>query len=68
MQIDRIIQDCINYAQDNIAVSVAVAVALLLLLYTRPKAVLTLFLVALGAAGVMEIFDMLNATGLSRVK
>ncbi len=66
MQIDRIVQDCINYAQDNIAVSIVGAVVLLFLLYTRPKIVLALFLVAMGAAGVTEIFDMLNDTGLSR--
>ena len=66
MQIDRIVQDCINYAQDNIVVAIAGAVGLLFLLYTRPKIVLALFLVAMGAAGVAEIFDMLNATGLSR--
>ncbi len=66
MQIDRIVQDCINYAQDNIAVSIVGAVVLLFLLYMRPKIVLALFLVAMGAAGVTEIFDMLNDTVQSR--
>ena len=32
MQIDRIVQDCINYAQDNIVVAIAGAVGLLFLL------------------------------------
>jgi hypothetical protein len=68
MQIYKIIQYGINYAQDNILASIAGVVVLLYLLYTRPKAVLVLFLVALGAAGVIEVFDMLNATGLNRVK
>ena len=66
MQIDRIVQDCINYAQDNIAVSIVGAVVLLFLLITRPKIVLVLFLLAIGAVGVVEIFDMLNTTGLSK--
>ena len=66
MKIDRIVQDSINYAQDNIGFSIAGAVVVLFLLYTRPKVVLALFLVAMGAMGVVEIFDMLNDTGLSR--
>ena len=66
MQVDKIIQEGLKYAEDNLAASIAGAVILLALLYTRPKVVVTLVLLALGTAGVLEIFDMLASTGLNR--
>ncbi|MEN8264598.1 MAG: hypothetical protein ABFR82_14180 [Nitrospirota bacterium] len=68
MQIDKIIQEGMKYAEDNLAAAISVTVILLFLLFSRPKVILTLVLVALGVVGVLEIFDMLASTGLNRVK
>ena len=68
MQIDKIIQEGLKYAEDNLVASISGAVILLFLLYTKPKVVLALVLIALGAAGVLELFGMLESTGLNRVK
>ncbi len=68
MQIDKYIQEGMKYAEGNLAVSVSAAVILLFLLVRKPKALLALVLIVIGAAGVLEIFDMLASTGLTRVK
>ncbi len=68
MKIDRIIQDGLKYAEDELAVSVSVALILLFLLIKKPRVLLALVLIAIGAAGVLEIFDMLASIGLNRVK
>lgn len=68
MKIDRIIQDCLKYAENDMVVSVSAAVILLFLLIKKPKVLLALVLIAIGAAGVLEVFDLLASTGLNRVK
>ncbi len=68
MQIDKYIQEGMKYAEGNLAVSVSAAVILLFLLLRKPKVLLVLVLTVIGAAGVLEIFDMLASTGLNRVK
>ena len=65
MSIDDIIQKGIALANDNPAGTVAAAIIALYLLVKKPKLLLTLVFIALAAAGVMRLFDMLSSTGLS---
>ncbi len=64
MDYNKILQDALNYAQDNLAASISAAVILLFLLFKRPKILFVLILIALAALGIMQLFQGLDATGL----
>ncbi len=65
MTINDIIQKGVSLASDNPAGAVAAGIIALYLLVKKPKLLLTLVFIALAAAGVMQLFDMLSSTGLS---
>ncbi len=60
MDFNKILQDALNYAQDNLAASISAAVILLFLLFKRPKIFLLLVLIALAAVGITQLFHQLD--------
>ncbi len=64
MDFNKILQDALNYARDNLAASISAAVILLFLLVKKPRIFFILVLIALAAVGIMQLFHELDTTGL----
>ncbi len=64
MDIDSIIQNVIEFTQDNIIVSVVVGIFLLFLLFRHTKILLFTTLFFMVAYGLAWLFEMLSHTGL----
>ncbi len=60
MDYNKILQDALNYARENMTASVSAAVILLFLLFKRPKIFFLLVLIALAAVGIMQLFHQLD--------
>ncbi len=65
MSFSNIIQNGLDFTNSNLLLSAAVAIVVLYLFIKSPKTVLTLFVIAIAAMGVMHLLDKLSPTGLS---
>lgn len=66
MRINHVIQNVLNYSRENPAVSIPVAIVLLFIFYRKPKLIYVLGVTIVVAAGIMEIFRMLESIGLGK--
>lgn len=65
MEIDRILNDILNYIHTNQAGSIAAGVILLYLLIKKPKIFFIVIVLGILGIGFMQVYDKLASSGIT---
>lgn len=65
MQIDKILNDILNYIHANQAGSIAAGVILLYLLIKKPKIFFIVIVLGILGIGFMQVYDKLASSGIT---